>query len=161
MVFFGEARGRKHAHDAGSAMTIALLPLAFGTLTSWLLVGAFGRFLDSALPAGQHRVVSTAAVLHEVAASPWTYGVLVAVALGITAWFARARLEPVSRLFAGLGRAAANSFGFEAVNRGIVAVTQGSAEALRGSQTGLLSWNILGIVAGLAAVLILLALGGA
>jgi NADH-quinone oxidoreductase subunit L len=161
MVFFGEARGRKHAHDAGSAMTIALLPLAFGTLTSWLLVGAFGRFLEGALPAGEHRVETTAAVLHEVAASPWTYGVLVVVALGIAAWFTRARLEPAARALAGLGRAAADSFGFEAVNREVVALTERSAEALRGSQTGLLSWNILGIVAGLAAVLIILALGGA
>ena len=161
MVFFGPAHGRTRAHDAGSAMTIALLPLAFGTLASWLLAGPFGRFLESALPPGEHVFETTSAVLVEIVSAPWTYVVLAVVACGIAAWYSRERLASPARLLAGFGRAAANSFGFEAVNRGVVRATQGTAEALRGSQTGLLNWNVLGIVVGLAAVLVILAMRGA
>ena len=42
MVFYGEPRGHAHAHDAGPAMKVALVPLALGTLTTWLLAGPFG-----------------------------------------------------------------------------------------------------------------------
>ncbi len=159
MVFYGEARGRRRAHDAGSAMTVALLPLAAGTLASWLIAGPFGLFLDGALPAGGEVPQTTVAVLHEVIASPWTYLALAVVALGVGAWFARRRLAPAARALAAPARAAENGFGFEAINSGVVGAFQRFAEALRGSQTGLLNWNILGIVAGLAALLIILALG--
>ena len=54
---------------------------------------------------------------------------------------------------------ATNSFGFEAINRGVVRVTQNTAEALRVTQTGLLSWNVAGIAVGLIVVLIVLAWG--
>ena len=142
-------------------MTVALIPLAFATLTSWLLAGPFGRFLENALPAAEHVPETTSAVLAEVVSTPWTYAVLAVIALGIAAGFARQRLLAPARLLGGVGRGAANSFGFEAINRGIVQATHGTAEALRGTQTGLLNWNVFGIVAGLAAVLIILAMRGA
>ncbi len=34
-----------HAHDAGAAMRVALIPLAFGSLTTWLLAGPFIAWL--------------------------------------------------------------------------------------------------------------------
>ncbi len=62
MVFFGEPRGGKHVHDAGPAMKVALVPLAFGTLTTWLLAGDFGHFLGKALPP-EHEVEGTSVLL--------------------------------------------------------------------------------------------------
>ena len=45
MVFYGENRAQLHGHDAGPAMKVALVPLALGTLVSWLLAGPFSRML--------------------------------------------------------------------------------------------------------------------
>ncbi len=142
-------------------MTLALLPLAFGTMTSWLLAGPFFRFLGVSHPAGAHAVDTTGAFLLEIATSPWTFVALTVVAVGIAAWFLRGRLAGARRAFGLVGRLATDSFGFEAINRGVIATVQRSAEALRGSQTGVLSWNVFGILAGLVAVLLILALGGA
>jgi len=49
-------------------------------------------------------------------------------------------------------------FGFELANRAIVGATRGAASVIRGTQTGQLNWNAVGIVAGLALVLAVLAL---
>jgi hypothetical protein len=55
--------------------------------------------------------------------------------------------------------AASKSFGFERINQQVVAVTQATANALRVTQPGHLSWNLVGIIGGLVAVLILLTWG--
>ncbi|MGB4869913.1 MAG: NADH-quinone oxidoreductase subunit L, partial [Candidatus Promineifilaceae bacterium] len=47
LVFFGQPQGKKQVHDAGSPMKTALIPLAFGTLTTWLLAGLFGSWLQA------------------------------------------------------------------------------------------------------------------
>jgi NADH-quinone oxidoreductase subunit L len=159
MVFYGEPRGG-HVHDAGLAMKTALVPLALGTLVTWLIAGPFWEFLKSALPVGEQEVEATAQILTKVATAPATFGVLGVVAVGLLAWVARRQLEGVARLFGGLGWAAAHNFGFEAINRGVVSATMESAESLRVTQTGLLGWNVLGIILALAAVLGVLAIGG-
>jgi len=158
MVFFGEPRG--HAHDAGPFMKVALVPLALGTLTTWLIAGEFAHFLGRALPEG-HEVESTAALLGHVVSAPATYLALAVVATGLAAWWQRRLLAGLARLLGGLGTAARRSFGFEAVNRGIVRATEGVAEGLRVTQTGFLNWNVLAILVGLVVVLAILALGGA
>ena len=49
-----------HAHDAAPAMQVALIPLAFGTLTTWLLAGPFSQFLgDRALARAQREAWTT------------------------------------------------------------------------------------------------------
>jgi len=159
MVFFGEARSHLHGHDAGTAMRVAFVPLALGTLTTWLLAGPFGHLLQSTLPHHEVEVESTGAVLMEVITAPATLVALVVIALGLAAWWGRERLAGLARSLQGVGAAAANSFGFEAINRAIVAGTQRSAEALRGTQTGMVNWNVLGILAGLVIVLAIVALG--
>ncbi len=58
-----------------------------------------------------------------------------------------------------LGWLAEQSFGFEALNRGVVNRVQTWAEDLRGLQTGMLSWNVAAIVIGLIAVMLIVALG--
>jgi NADH-quinone oxidoreductase subunit L len=160
MVFFGEPRGPQHVHDAGPAMKVALVPLALGTLTTWLIAGQFGHFLGKALPEGQE-VESTATLLARIATAPATALALAVVALGLAAWWQRERLGGVARALRGVGTMASDSFGFEAVNRGIIRVTEGAAESLRTTQSGILNWNVLAILVGLVVVLAILALGGA
>jgi NADH-quinone oxidoreductase subunit L len=160
MVFFGESKAH-HVHDAGPAMKTALVPLALGTVVTWVIAGEFWEYLKTALPAEQQEAETTMHILTKVATAPATFVVLAVVAVGIGCWFARKALVGVASAFDGLGWAANNSFGFEAINRGIVEATCESAEALRVTQTGLLGWNVLGIILALAAVLIALALGGA
>jgi len=160
MVFYGESHGSNHAHDAGPAMKVALIPLALGTLLTWLLAGSFGQFLGKALPEG-HAIEETGSVLLEVATAPATLLALAVVALGLIAWWQRGRLSPITRGLRGIGTMAANSFGFEAINSGVVSATQGAAESLRATQNGVLNWNVMAILAGLVVVLAILALGGA
>jgi NADH-quinone oxidoreductase subunit L len=160
MVFWGEARGGAHVHDAGPAMKVALVPLALGTLTTWLLAGDFWHFLGKALPGG-HEAESTGALLVKIATAPATFVALAVVAAGLGAWWQRARLAALAGALRGVGTMASNSFGFEAINRGVVRATVESAEALRVTHSGVLNWNILAILAGLVVILAILALGGA
>lgn len=159
MVFYGQPRSELHAHDAGRAMRVALWPLAIGTLTTWLLAGPFSSMLSSSLPFHTIETKTTWQVLIEILSSPATYLALLVIALGLAAWWQRRRLDGLAKGLRGIASAAANSFGFEAINSGIVKVTQDSAEGLRVTQTGLLNWNVLAIVATLVIVLIVLVLG--
>lgn len=159
MVFYGKPASHAHVHDAGTAMKVALVPLALGTLTTWLLAGPFGRLLTETLPFHEIGVESTAEVLREIITAPVTLVAMAVIIIGLAAWWQRERLAWVGRTFKPLQDAALASFGFEAVNRTIVSATQKTAEWLRGSQTGLLNWNIFGILAGLVVVLVILVLG--
>ncbi len=159
MVFFGKPRSALHGHDAGSAMRVALVPLALGALTSWLLVGAFSEFLHATLPQHAIEVEGSGAFLLAIISSPATWLALGVVTVGILCWFFREKLGGLTRALRGLGWAASNGFGFEAINRGVVKVTQSTAEALRVTQTGMLNWNVLGILLGLVFVLAILVAG--
>ncbi len=159
LVFYGEPRTALHGHEAGAAMRVALIPLAFGTLTTWLLAGPFGHLLESTLPLHGIEAESTGAVLLEILTAPATLLALVVILLGLAAWWGRDRLATITQSLESLARIAANGFGFEDINRGIVTATQDSAESLRATQTGLLNWNVFAILSGLIVVLILLAMG--
>ena len=163
MVFFGAARGKAHVHDAGLAMKVALVPLALGTLTTWLLAGDFAHFLGRALPEahGEHAITSTGALLTQIATAPATAVALLVVAIGLGCWWQREKLAGATRALSGIATMATNNFGFEAINRGVVTVTQGAAESLRSTQPGVLNWNVMAILVGLVVVLAILALGGA
>jgi NADH-quinone oxidoreductase subunit L len=161
MVFYGEPRSALHAHDAGPAMKVALIPLAFGALTSWLLAGPFSGLLSTAtLPYHGIEAESTWKLLGEVVSLP-TLLVLAVVALGLAAWWWREKLSGLTKALRGVSWAASNSFGFEAINRGIVKGTQWSAEKMRDTQTGELSWNVFGIVSGLIILLVIFLVVGA
>ena len=58
-----------------------------------------------------------------------------------------------------LAKSPRNSFGFEAINHGIVTAVQDTGEALRVTQTGLLNWNVFGILLALVIVLAILVWG--
>ncbi|MFB3852437.1 MAG: NADH-quinone oxidoreductase subunit L [Vicinamibacterales bacterium] len=161
MVFYGRphAAGR-HLHDAGPAMKVALVPLALGTLTTWLLAGSFNGFLQSGLPLHEQEPESTSHILSTIATAPATFIALMVVAAGLAAWWWRESLAPLASRFGFIGWAAERNFGFEAVNRRVVALTERAAESLRVTQNGLLNWNVLSILVGLVAVLAVLAMGG-
>jgi NADH-quinone oxidoreductase subunit L len=159
MVFYGEARSTLHAHDATAAMKLPLGLLAFGTLTTWLVAGPFGHLLESTLPFHKIHALSTGGLVAEIMEAPLTWGALAVIALGLLAWWGRERLTILTRGLGWLGEAASQSFGFEWLNRQVVCATQSVAQALRVTQPGHLSWNVVGIIGGLVAVLIILTWG--
>jgi len=159
LVFYGEPRSELHVHDAAPAMRISLVTLAAGTLLTWLLAGPFATLLKSTLPYHTIEAASTGEILLRVITAPATYLALAVIALGILIWVWREHLAAISSHLGWLQKAATNSFGFEAINHAIVDGTQGSAEALRVTQTGELNWNIVGLIGGLIIVLASVILG--
>lgn len=97
-------------------------------------------------------------MIHEVL-SIQTLVALVVIGVGILLWFLRDKLEGVSNGLRSIRWAAENSFGFEAVNRAVVKITQNAADTLRQTQTGFLNWNVLGIVASLIILFAILVVG--
>ncbi|NPV68462.1 MAG: NADH-quinone oxidoreductase subunit L [Anaerolineae bacterium] len=159
LVFYGEPRAALHAHDATLAMRFSLGALAIGALVTWLLAGPLGHLFEATLPHHALHIPGTGELVAEIIGAPGTWLALAVVAAGLALWWWRERfrwlaavLEPL------LGRAAERDFGFEWLNARIAGATIGSAEALRTTQTGLLGWNVAGIVGGLIVVLAILLL---
>ena len=156
MVFFGQAQtdSSAHIHKAGTAMKVALIPLAIGTLTTWILIGPFSAWMKASMPGQHFHVATTMDYVMEILIAPSTYIALAVVALGLAIYWWRGKLAAIGKPFAFLGRWADKGFGFESINRGLVSITQKSASALQLTQTGQLNWNVLGIIAGLIMVLL-------
>jgi NADH-quinone oxidoreductase subunit L len=159
MVFYGEPRKELHVHDAGVFMKTALIPLAALSLVTWLAAGPFSELLKSTLPYHEIHPVTTLIVMEEVLKAPATWIAMLMIAIGLIVWWQRDKLGGLAKALKGLGDVAADSFGFEAINRWIVTGTQSSAEALRVTQTGLLNWNVASIIIGLIVVLVILMVG--
>ncbi len=159
LVFAGEPRGAQHAHDAPTAMRVSLALLALGTLTTWLLAGPFDYLLDprAGFSTGLGLTLEKCV---EVVTAPATYLALVVIALGLAAWWWRERLRGLKTALQAPAQWATQGFGFEWLNQRVVTMTQGTANALRVTQTGQLNWNVVGIVAGLLIVLLILAWRG-
>jgi NADH-quinone oxidoreductase subunit L len=161
MVFFDRPHGEQHAHDAQTAMRVAFVPLAAGTLTTWLLAGPLSQLLATSLPYHHLHTETTGQVLVEVLTAPATLLALAVIGLGLAAWWWRDRLAWLSNPFAWFTRAAGDGFWFEVFNQKVVDITQNFAVSISIFQTGQLNWNVFGILAGLLVVLILLAWGAA
>jgi NADH-quinone oxidoreductase subunit L len=123
------------------------------------VAGPFGHLLESTLPFHKIHALSTGGLVAEIMEAPLTWGALAVIALGLLAWWGRERLTILTRGLGWLGEAASQSFGFEWLNRQVVCATQSVAQALRVTQPGDLSWNVVGIIGGLVAVLIILTWG--
>ncbi|GAB4574916.1 MAG: hypothetical protein Kow0077_23850 [Anaerolineae bacterium] len=158
LVFFGAPRADLHAHDATPAMRFALGALALGTLSTWLLAGPLAHGLEATLPHHHLHAPTTLELIAEILGAPATWLALAVVAAGLGLWWWRARFAWLADLLAPVGRAAAQDFGFEWFNAQAVALTTRAAETLRAGQTGLLSWNVAGILGGLLVVLAVLIL---
>jgi NADH-quinone oxidoreductase subunit L len=168
MVFFApstaEPKQAEHGlaqhvlpHSTPRAMAVALAPLAFGSLTTWLLAGPFSAMLARSLPQHDMEPETTGQLVIQIITAPATWLALAVIAIGLSTWHFRGRLAFLASALGGLATLARNSFGFEGINAWTVRVTQGSADGLRTLQTGKLNWNLVGIIAGLAATLIWLA----
>jgi len=115
-------------------------------LISWLAVGRFSLLLGpNSLPFHNIAPFGLRNMIHEVVALP-TLIPLAVIALGILCWVFRFKLKGLSKAFGWLRWSADHSFGFEAINTGVVKATQATAEGLRVTQTGLLSWNLLAVL---------------
>lgn len=159
MVFFGEPRSDYHAHKVGAAMKIALAPLAAAALVSWLAVGRFSLLLgENSLPFHGIEPFGIREMFHEVVSLP-TLIPLAVILIGILCWIFRDKLSGVSKLFGWLHWLADHSFGFEAINSGVVNGTQKSAEGLRVTQTGVLGWNVLAVLSTIIILFALFAIG--
>lgn len=160
LVFYGQPRSDLHGHgDAPAAMSVALIPLAIGAFLTELLAGPFIRMLNETLPFHSIHELSTLEIFQDVITAPATLVALAVIALGLLAWFTRGFLKGLSRPTQGLVKIAANSFGFDSINNSIVRLIQVCAEALRNTQTGMISWNVFGIVGGLLILLAILLIG--
>ncbi|HVO38828.1 MAG TPA: NADH-quinone oxidoreductase subunit L [Spirochaetia bacterium] len=163
MVFFRRPATERHAHEAGPAMIVALVPLAAGTVLSWLLASPFHALLVRTLPFHfdpAAEVPSTADMVHEIVSAPSTLLALGVIGLGIAAWAAWGIRARGPGRFETMRRGAEGGLGFEIINRGITGGVQKAGESLRATQSGLLNWNVLGIVAAVVVVLAVLAIGG-
>ena len=112
-------------------MKVALVPLALGTLTTWLLAGRVRRTSRKRAAGRRHeRGVDRRVVLVEVVTAPATLVALAGRGAGPARLVAaRAADRPGARCSRGIGTVAPpTSFGFEAINRGIVRATEGAAE---------------------------------
>jgi NADH-quinone oxidoreductase subunit L len=159
LVFFGRPRSELHAHDAQTAMRISLGVLAIGACTTWLLTGRFGLLLKSTLPFHSLAVQSVREMILTTATAPATYLALAVVGLGLLIGWQREKLVGVGSLLRLPSRWAKDSFGFEWVNRQVVAAVRASSDGLSYTQTGQLNWNVAGILLGLVVLMLLLFLG--
>jgi len=157
LVFCGDPRATRHAHDAPVAMRMALGSLVLGVLASWLLAGPFGQLLaiGSRSDLLQH-TPSTWQMVVEVITAPTTAISLGVIVLGLAVWWWRARLTWLISRLQPLAHAAAVDFGFEWLNHHIITLTMQMATVLRNTQTGQLNWNVAGLMTGLVVVLAIL-----
>ncbi|HSM57931.1 MAG TPA: NADH-quinone oxidoreductase subunit L [Candidatus Sulfomarinibacteraceae bacterium] len=158
LVFAGEGVNRaveKAAlHRTPLAMRVALAPLALLTLGSWLLAPAFLSWLQATLPyhllEGPHSLGALSHVLTE----PLTYVALLVVALGLLGWWwamRSARRMPFEL---------PADFGFEHLNIFIKEFMLRISATTQLTQTGQLSWNVVGMGLALAALLLVMVIGG-
>ncbi|HUI73005.1 MAG TPA: NADH-quinone oxidoreductase subunit L [Spirochaetia bacterium] len=158
MVFFAPVSAQTHVHEAGPAMLVALIPLAAGTLASWLLAGPFHSLLAGFGANGETR--TTGEIAQEVLSSSGTWIALAVVAAGVMAWVLWRWLVPAARALEPARRNAEAGLGFESINRGITRGVQWCGERLRATQSGILNWNVAAIAVAIVAVLAFLAAGG-
>lgn len=159
MVFFGEMRSDLHVHKPGMYMKISLSILAAGTLVSWLSFGSFSRILAETLPNHPIFTESTSQLISVIINDPLTYLAILMVIIGILLWLFHKPHSSKSILPTLLETSAVNSFGFESINNKIVRDLQNLSEYSRGLQTGVLNWNIFGVLSGLILILVILGIG--
>jgi NADH-quinone oxidoreductase subunit L len=142
-----------------STSGVALILLALGTPTTWLLAGPLGQLFATSLPFHGLRRETTFEICMAILTTPTTSAALTMTALGFSAWWGRERLGRMTNRLGWLTHAAAADFGFDWVNRWMIRLLQDTVKVLRGTQTGQLNWNMVGLVGGLVVVLALLAWG--
>lgn len=160
LVFFGEPRSDLHVHDAPFLMALPLGILSLGTITSWLVFEPFSRSLSNSLPLYGIPKETLSELVSKIFGDPYTFLALGMVAIGILVWLLRNKLPLHNSITLKIKFISLNSFGFEAINNGVVNGINAASEAIRNIQTGALNWNIFGMLIGLICILIALMIGG-
>jgi NADH-quinone oxidoreductase subunit L len=160
LVFFGPSRTETHPHDAPSAMRVSLFVLAAGTLLTWLLAGPFSRLLSGSLPFHTIHTEGTWELVFAIVSSPQTWIAIGLILLMAALWFVRRNLAGLTKAVKPLIDFTQAGSGFECINRQVIKITAGASSVLSITQTGTLSWNVVGIVVGLILLLTLLLWGG-
>lgn len=155
LVFFGEARESRHAHEAGRAMKVSLGLLGLGAWTTWLLIEPFSALLQHTLPFHGISSLNLSELSHEIFAAPLTYAALIVIALGLGIFW-MVRKQAAGRRESWMDVLSRESFGFEWLNRRVASWTVGLGSVLQRTQTGVLSWNAVGILGALLIVLVFL-----
>ncbi|MCZ2287763.1 MAG: NADH-quinone oxidoreductase subunit L [Anaerolineales bacterium] len=155
LVFFGEARESRHTHDAGRAMKVSLGLLGLGAWTTWLLIEPFSALLQHTLPFHGISSLNLSELSHEVFTAPLTYAALIVIALGLGIFW-MVRKQAAGRKESWMDVLSRESFGFEWLNRRVASWTVGLGSVLQRTQTGVLSWNAVGILGALLIVLVFL-----
>ncbi|WKZ51838.1 MAG: NADH-quinone oxidoreductase subunit L [Anaerolineales bacterium] len=155
LVFFGEARESRHAHEAGRAMKVSLGLLGLGAWTTWLLIEPFSALLQHTLPFHGISSLNLSELSHEIFAAPLTYAALIVLALGLGIFW-MVRKQAAGRRESWMDVLSRESFGFEWLNRRVASWTVGLGSVLQRTQTGVLSWNAVGILGALLIVLVFL-----
>jgi NADH-quinone oxidoreductase subunit L len=155
LVFFGTERDHLHVHAAGSAMKVALSILAAGTFLTWLFFGGLNGLLSRTLPFHEIEHETLWEMATVIGTAPATWFALLVVALGAGISWVRMR---GFQLFGGgwLDPLVESSFGFDSINRVLARGVQKLAGQFSLTQTGVLSWNVVGILGAFLAVLIFL-----
>jgi NADH-quinone oxidoreductase subunit L len=156
LVFYGSDRNLAHVHDAPAAMRLSLIILALGTLTTWLLLGPFSQMLSTTLPFHSIQPEATIAAIVKILLAYQTWLAVVLILLVASTWFLRRRMNGLAKSAKPLIDFTQAGSGFEWINRQIINITKGSASALGATQTGYLSWNVVGILGGLILLLALI-----
>jgi len=159
LVFYNRPAQLEPSHDAPTAMRISLSLLAFGTFTTWLLAGPFSAMLDRTLPFHELQHTVTRELVIEIFKTPNTWLALAIILVGIGLWQFRFALKETVKTFQPLVDFARSGLGFDWMNAQIVRGFQSAAGLFRHTQTGVLSWNIVGIVCGLVILIIILIWG--
>jgi NADH-quinone oxidoreductase subunit L len=156
LVFYGPSRNLQKVQDAPAAMRFSLVILAFGTLTTWLLLGPFSQMLSTTLPFHNLQPEETIAVVVKILLSYQTWLAVALILLVASTWFLRQRLNGLAKSARPLIDFTQAGSGFEWINQQFINITKGSATGLSATQTGYLSWNVVGILGGLILLLALI-----
>jgi len=159
LVFYHQPAQLKPEHDAPTAMRVSLGLLSFGVFTTWLLAGPFNKMLVNTLPFHQIHLEETFELVAHIFISPETWLALFVILLGILAWRFRNSLQTITNSLRPIANFARDGLGFDWVNTQIVKGFQSVATVFRYTQTGILGWNIAGILGGLIILFIILAWG--
>ena len=159
LVFYNQPAQLTPSHDARVAMRISLALLSIWTFTTWLLAGPFSQLLNDTLPFHDLHVNQTFEMVIEIFKSPETWLALLVILIGIGIWRFRTFLRGILNAFQPLSNFAKEGLGFDWANTQIVKGFQSIATVLRYTQTGVLSWNVAGILGGMVILIIILAWG--
>ena len=152
LVFWGNSRRTKQAHEAPWQMATPLVLLAIGTLVSWLAIGVLTRSYASF---GFLNVqgLSIESFIVETFSTPVVWISFAAFALGIGLFYLRKKYI-ASKIGAQTVLVAQKGYGFDAFYGGIIQCLRGFAARFRKSHTGDLNYNIAGIVLGFLILLV-------